>query len=242
MLLLPKGRDKLLLYSHTFMQISKELIEKYHDGACTAEEKKAVENWLFSEESEDDLLLPDIENKEKIQSEMWDEIAGVFPDKEKPKQIFIFKSHFNPVWTRAAAVILISMLGVAFFYHKHSSAKQDIIVVNNMSDTINKNINAKDYTISVGPKSNIEIDETGMIDFCGAMMINPKEDVVLRIKGTCTSTNEPIEKLELKKGQNYIALNYAGNSSSNEVIILREGSMMGLPPLVMRQLIQQFNI
>ena len=224
------------------MHISKELIEKYHDGKCSAEEKKVVEDWLFSDESDEQLLLPDGESKEKIQSEIWNEITTVFPELEKPKRIPLFKQYFSQVWAQAAAVLLIGTLGATFFYLNQDSGKQDIIVVNNMSDTINKNINAKDYTISVGPKSNIEIDETGMIDFCGAMMINPKEDVVLRIKGTCKNTNEPIEKLKFKKGQNYIALNYTSNSNNNEVIIFQEGSMMGLPPLVMRQLIHQFNI
>lgn len=224
------------------MHISKELIEKYHDGKCSAEEKKAVEDWLFSDECDEQLLLPDSENKGKIQSEIWNEITTVFLEPEKPKRISLFQHYYSQVWAQAAAVLLIGMLGAIFLYLKQGSGKQDIIVVNNLSDTINKNVNAKDYTISVGPKSNIEIDETGMIDFCGAMMINPKEDVVLRIKGMCTSNNEPIEKLNFKKGQNYIALNYSSNSNNNEVIIFQEGSMMELPPLVMRQLIQQFNI
>ena len=35
------------------MKISKELIEKYHHGHCTEEEKAAVEDWLLSDDADE---------------------------------------------------------------------------------------------------------------------------------------------------------------------------------------------
>lgn len=175
---------------------------------------------------------------------MWEEITSVLPDHRKQSDSFLSTVFFQPAWKQAAAAaVLVGMFGLTLFYLKNPTTKNGTIVVNNLSDTINKNYSESKYSISIGPKSNIEIDnQTGIIDFCGAMMINPKKDIELTINGTCSKNNSGTEKMVFKKGQNYIALNYSSNPNTNEVIILQEGSMMGLPPLLMRQLIHQFNI
>lgn len=221
------------------MRISKELIERYHNGDCTPQERKEVEDWLFNDEQEENLLLPGAEDKIRIQNEMWEEIATVFPErKQHPLLLF-----FRPFWRQAAAILLLSVLSATFFLLKYPSGKNDIIVVRNSSDTINKDLDENAYTISLGPKSNVEINNhTGSIDFCGAMMINTKQDIQFTIKGACANPQQKNEKVTLKKGLNYIALNYSSSGKASEVIILEEGSLMGLPPLVQRQLMVQFNI
>ncbi|WP_138476662.1 hypothetical protein [Dyadobacter bucti] len=223
----------------SFMRISKELIEKYHNGDCTPQEIKEVEDWLFNDETDEELVLPAGADKFKIQDEMWEEIATVFPEKKQHRAILFF----SPFWRQAAAVLLLSAIGAAFFLLKYPAGKTDIIVIKNSSETINKDLDENTYTISLGPKSNVEINNhTGSIDFCGAMMINTKQDIEFTIKGTCASPDQKNEKVTLKKGLNYIALNYSSSGKADEVIILEEGSLMGLPPLVQRQLMVQFNI
>lgn len=223
------------------MKISKKLIEKYHDGICSAEEKQAVESWLLSDEASDQLMLPE-EIKLLHSEQMWNEIAGVLPGDERKNEKPFRVTHALPLWRKAvAAAAIVAMFGLGFYAFKQSSGPGEIIVMNNASATINKELNGKEYTISIGPKSNIEINsQTGMIDFCGAMMINPKRDIELTIQGTCPTATDRSEKMKLKKGLNYIALNYGGTES--EVIVVEEGSMMGLPPIVMKQLLNQFEI
>ncbi|RCR67211.1 hypothetical protein [Larkinella punicea] len=223
------------------MKISKELIEKYHSGHCTPDEKKAVEAWLFDDEAttEPTLPLPTGESKFEIREEMWNEIATVLPSRQKPAVL----AFFRPFWRQAAAVLLICLAGVAVFYLKNREADSGVIVVNNVSDTANQNLHESAYSIAIGPKSNVEINhETGRIDFCGAMMINPNRDIELTIQGICARPDEKSEKRILKKGQNYIALNYGNAANPNEVIILPQGSLTGLPPLMQRQLMMQFDI
>ena len=226
------------------MTVSKELIEKYHAGTCSAQEKMLVENWLFSEESEENLELPTNQDKEKLETEMWAEISSVLPQNKTETESGKAKDFTFPLWKQiAAAVVFAGMIGAGFIYLKSLPIQPDIVFMENQSDTINKDLNAKEYTISVGPKSNVEINnETGIIDFCGAMMINPKKDIEFTLQGKCVNLSDNTEKIFLKKGQNYIALNYRNASNNDEAIILEEGSMMGLPPLIMKQLIQQFNI
>jgi hypothetical protein len=239
MLLLPKGLQNC--YFGCFMKISKELIEKYHDGNCSDEEIRVVENWLSDENEEEDLLLPD-EIKVKHRDEMWDEVASVLPEKKKETKIISFKK-IEPVWRVAAAALIIGLLGIAVYNLKNSSSDSAIIVINNTSETVNKDLNEQAYNISIGPKSNIEINnETGIIDFCGAVMINPKRDIEFTIQGTCANAKDGSEKMTLKKGLNYIALNYSSATKANEVIILEQGSLTGLPPLMKRQLLHQFDI
>jgi len=223
------------------MHVTRELIEKYHEGNCTPEEVKAVEDWLFSDEAEEQFMLPEGESKEKIQDEIWNEINPATPTPEKRNAPTLFET--NPFWRPAVAAAAVIVLGITLFNIKYPAFNNEVIVLKNASETINKDVNESRYTISLGPKSNIEINNnTGSIDFCGAVMINPKEDIEFTIQGTCANPNEQKETMTLKKGLNYIALNYSSHDSDSEMIILEEGSLMGLPPLVQRQLMSQFNI
>jgi hypothetical protein len=143
----------------------------------------------------------------------------------------------------AAVILVVGTVAAAWLGSRNAPADTKIIVFNNTSDVINKDIQSNDYDISIGPESNVEINnETGSIDFCGAMMINPKQDIEFTLHGTCASQNENSSKITLKKGLNYIALSYRSAGQADEVIILEEGSLMGLPPIMKRKLMHQFNI
>lgn len=223
------------------MTISKELIEKYHNGQCSPEEMKAVETWLFDDEfsSEPTVPLSIGESKTRIQDDMWEEISTVLPSQQKPTVQFFF----IPYWRQAAAIFLISLTGAVAYYFTKPAADNGVVVVNNVSESANKDLHESAYSLTVGPKSNVEIDNvSGRIEFCGTMMINPKRDIELTIQGTCARPDKASEKLVLKKGENYIALNYGNTTNANEVIILPQGSLNGLPPLMQRHLMMQFNI
>jgi hypothetical protein len=222
------------------MRISKELIEKYHDGLCTPDEKHAVEEWLFSDDTEEELQLSDGQTKIQLREEIWDGIASDVPVTNSKQRVFFLNSYLRQA---AAIILIVGTIAAAWFGLQNSPARNNMIVVNNASDAINKDIQSNDYDISIGPESNVEINnETGSIDFCGAMMINPKEDIEFTLHGTCATQNENSSKITLKKGQNYIALNYRSSGEADEVIILEEGSLMGLPPIMKRKLMHQFNI
>jgi hypothetical protein len=223
------------------MRITRELIEKYHEGNCTPEEMKAVENWLLDDDADQEFVLPNAESKEKIQDEIWNAINPSAPAPEKLIRPTFLDS--NPFWRPAVAAAAILVLGFTLFNIKYPAFNSEVIVLKNASDTFNKDVNESRYTISLGPKSNIEINNnTGSIDFCGAVMINPKEDIEFTIQGTCVNPTEQKETMTLKKGLNYIALNYSSHENDSEMIILEEGALMGLPPQVQRQLMSQFNI
>lgn len=224
------------------MKVNKELIEKYHQGICTAEEVEAVERWLLDDGPDEELVLPVGKSYDQLENEIW---AGIKPvDQKLDQPAPVEKSwRIQPLWRVAAAAMAIFVLSFAIYGVISKPQKNDIVVLNNSSKTNNKDLSDARFNISLAPQSNIEIhNKTGQMDFCGAVLIQAKEDLELTIQGTCSNDQEPMEKMTLKKGQNYIALNYGNQEDNQEVIILEEGSMMGLPPIMKRQIMQQFNI
>ncbi|MET7253941.1 hypothetical protein [Dyadobacter fermentans] len=225
------------------MKISKELIEKYHHGRCTDEEKAAVEGWLLNDDAEETMEWRLPEEKTALQSEMWDEIAAMLPSSAETPVPKVERAIMRSLWKPAVAACLLAVLGSVAYSLKHESASQKVIFLNNSSGTENKALHQKEFTLSIAPKSNVAINsKTGIMDFCGAVLINPKEDIELTFQGTCANPALNREKVSLKKGQNYIALNYGSNAQTGEVIVVEEGAMASLPPLVLKQLMHQFNI
>jgi hypothetical protein len=228
------------------MKVTRELIERYHTGKCTPEEIQMVEEWLLDDEAEEKFEANNAQDYHSLRDEIWNdlqsEINPVNPESLKTQKA---NSHFTitRLWKSAVAAAAAIAVGILLYNTKQQTVSEDVFVLANSSDTINKNASESLYTISLAPKSNIEIDNsTGNIDFCGAVLINPKRDIEFTIQGTCTTPEETREKRVLKKGQNYIALNYSSQENKSEMVILEEGSLTSLPPVMKRQLLDQFNI
>lgn len=228
------------------MKVTRELIEKYHAGKCTPEEMLIVEEWLLDDEAEEEFTAPKASDKETLRDTIWADLqAEIKPNEQEilPINRSAFSVKTIPFFKPAIAAAAILVLGFFLYTTKQQNELNEVFVLQNASDTTNKNVSESLYTISLAPKSNIEIDNsTGNIDFCGAVLINPKQDIEFTIQGTCAKADEQKEKLFLKKGQNYIALNYNSPDNENEMVILEEGSLTSLPPVVKRQLMDQFNI
>ncbi|TDE11296.1 hypothetical protein [Dyadobacter psychrotolerans] len=223
------------------MKISKELIEKYYEGKCSSHEMAMVEDWLLSDETEQETFLPEHADKEKIKADMWAEVASVLPSQSGSKAEAKFRI-LNLRWAVAATLLMAVSAFVFLKLNEKISAASPVVSSVNSSQSDNTEIREDDYTISLGPMSNVQINSaTGLIDFCGTLRISPKRDVKLTFKDDCSNKNGGTEKISFKKGQTYIALNYR-NQKNNEVIVLDENRMMGLPTVVKRQIMDQFNI
>jgi hypothetical protein len=223
------------------MRVNRELIEKYHQGKCTPEESAMVENWLLDDDTDMEVFLPENLNKEQAKTVIWNDISSVLPSSNYKKPITLTPlSKFTKTSFAVAASIL--MLLTASLYIFKQNKKDEIVTSVNSSLSENKEIDSSDYTISLGPESNARIDaNTGLIDFCGTMLISPKKDINLSFNDNCTKTKNISGKMNFKKGETYIALNYR-NRKDNELIVMDEKLLMGLPPIVKRQIMDQFNI
>lgn len=222
------------------MKVSKELIERYHNGLCTAEESAIVENWLLDDDIMSDIPLIEGLDKEKTKSEMWDDISAILPSdapETKIRRFSISRTSFTGV---AAAASLLFILSVSFFLlrqHKEATPASTETVATNI-----KEIDSKDYTIALGTDSNAKVNATtGLIDFCGTILISPKKDIDLSFKDVCANPANNTGQMTFKKGATYIALNFK-NNNNNEIVVMEEKMLMGLPPILKRQIMDQFNI
>ncbi|KEQ28495.1 hypothetical protein [Pedobacter antarcticus] len=216
------------------IKITKELIERYHLDECTAEERTAVEQWL-----NDDFFEEEIENKEctlpeNLQSDIWEEIRKTIPDHTSSTATKTIR-----LWPKLiAASIALVALSVLFFHNKktvlpaYTSIRNSVSVNNN---TLNvKHIDDAGYSIAISPGTYANINyRNGLIDFTGSIIICAKRDIELNIKGIN-------KKLKFKGGQTYIAL--LGKSPNDHTIVISTQNLMDLPPLLQKQVVNEFRI
>lgn len=212
------------------MKISKDLIEKYHRNECSPEETDAVEAWLFSGDSEEALQLPTGEDKTVHKNEIWKIIAADLPE-DKPgtgKRLFWYGA------IAASLAIGIVTLGGHFFLNNQQTDVQQLVSVNNTSAVNIKYIESGGYDIAIGTNTSARIDNlTGAVDLAGSMLISPKKDIELTFEGSS-------EKITFKSGQTYIILK--GKDGKDKIIIVSEKNLMDLPPVLQKQIINEFNI
>lgn len=219
------------------MKVNKDLIEKYHRQECTEEEAEAVEQWLFSSESDEALQLPIGEEKSVHRQDIWKGIEEILPEEpvvvshpKKKRTVYAF-------WSGAAAaslVIGIFITGAYQWPRDNGSAKPQMISLNNTSSINVRHIERQEYNLSIGTNTSAKIDNmTGFVDLSGSMLISPKEDITLTFEGST-------EKITFKKGQTYIILK--GKDGNGKIIIVSENNLMDLPPVLQKQIINEFNI
>ncbi|HKG05405.1 MAG TPA: hypothetical protein VKB19_03050 [Pedobacter sp.] len=216
------------------MKVNKDLIEKYHRQECTEEEAEAVEQWLFSAESDEALQLPVNEEKIVHKQDIWKGIQGILP--EEPAPVMIRKMSFG-FWSGAIAASLVTgivILGTHQLMQSKDRSFEQMVTLNNTSSVNVRHVESQEYNVSIGTNTSARIDNiTGIVDLSGSMMISPKEDITLKFEGSP-------EKITFKKGQTYVILK--GKDGKDKIIIVSEKNLMDLPPVLQKQIINEFNI
>ena len=101
------------------MKVTPQLLEKYTEGLCSIEEKRAVEKWLSNSEAE--LSFPDENDLPLHKATIWqrvEEDAFAYQDEIKPKRLTLFRKP----WLVAACVLLTC--GFSFFLFKTKPENQ----------------------------------------------------------------------------------------------------------------------
>ncbi|MEM6846415.1 MAG: FecR domain-containing protein [Bacteroidota bacterium] len=102
------------------MEITKELLRRYHAGQCTGEENKAVEEWLKLKEGEDPSSGLTIIKRDEINSDhIWSKLSQNIPNLED-QQPFQKKRIVRPIIKNftnyAAAVLILGIVGFSAYY------------------------------------------------------------------------------------------------------------------------------
>lgn len=236
----------------TAMKIDKELLEKYHSNQCTTEESAAVEEWLFSAESEEVLQLPLSECKAQHKLDIWKEIADVLPQREKPIQLVkepmqlvkelpvpakpVKRTLKMAFWSGAIAASLVTGIVATAAYQLlyKENPTPELVNINNTTPEVIHHVSSGGYNIAVGTNTSARIDNvTGAVDLSGSMLISPKKDMSLSFDGTSN-------KIKFKKGQTYILLK--GKDGTDKILIVDKKNLMDLPPVLQKQIIHEFDI
>ena len=222
------------------MKVNEELIGKYHRQECSSEEAEAVEEWLFSSDSDEALQLPAGENKAEHKLDIWKEIQLVLPeDPEIPKDPLVLPVKQPPFsrafWTGAvAASVALVMVTFVFYTLQVKNKELQLVSVKNSSSYAVKQVSSDGYHLSVGPKTSATINNTnGIVDLSGSIIIKPTEDIELAF-------GHDQEKIVFKNGETYIIWN--DMESSGKIIIINERNLTDLPPVIQKQIINQFKI
>jgi hypothetical protein len=218
------------------MAVNQELLERYHSNHCTAEERKLVEEWLFSAEVEDLDPLPLGINKSDLKERIWEDINGNSIKEPAPVALKTRSNTYFMFKGAIAASLLIALFGAVGYWLTRGTSfnEKDFISLNNSSTQEVKHINSNGYNVAIGPNTVAKINNlAGVIDLSGSLLISPKKDIDLLFEGTK-------KKVTLKKGQTYIILkNKAGDEG---IIVVSERNLMDLPPVMQKQITTQFDI
>lgn len=200
------------------MKVTKELLEKYHRGHCTPEEKTAVENWLLDDSDVDD-SFPVFVDEATIQQEMWSHIQQELPS-SKPRRLF----RWSLLGSVAAACVVVLGLGW-LLYRTHTPATPQ-----------SQEISGRDYTLAAGPESKVQVTKAGIINFCGRLEIQPKKDVQLSF------IEQSPEHFSFQKGETYFAFYTCQKADHEKILVIKEKSLQSLPPVAKRQLMDEWGI
>lgn len=227
------------------MNINKDLIEKYHRNACSTEERDAVEAWLFSNHTDEGLQLPLGESKAAHKADIWKGIEDFLPAEDlspvpQAKEIPIKmpaadKPKLNFWMGAVAATVMIGLSGLGIIQLQKNRTQNEpaLVSINNTSTIKVHHLEVSDYSLSVGTNTSAKIDNlTGVVNLAGSILFSPKKDITLSFEGSP-------KKITFKKDQTYIILK---GKEGTEQIIVSEKNMMDLPPVLQKQIINEFDI
>lgn len=102
------------------MQITKEIIERYHQGRCSLEEQYIVEQWLESDELE--MSFPENADLVKMEDKGWKKISSRYDIAGSPAATRSIKlDNYRLIWQLVACVILL--FGITTFYLLNNKGK-----------------------------------------------------------------------------------------------------------------------
>lgn len=213
------------------MKISPELIEKYFLETCSAEEQKAVEQWLSNNTDEDSNLSNS--TLEKMQSNIWNS----FSKSRSPNTTKVIPIYKKITRYAAAACITIGLVLTATQIFKTYGYMNSKMAFNNTSNT--KQIQKSgiiDFTLMPNSKMDVvtNLSKTKSdIVFCGDVELVNKmnDDVQFEIRTSCEMSVGVKRKVTLKKDVHYYLFALKDKQGKEKIHIYnKEDLLLFFPP------------
>lgn len=213
-----------------YIQITDELLKRYHSGECSVEQQAAVEAWLEDPE-EDFSFLHDPKQEAVLELLLWDRLQKNTVSKEAPLKKFRVK----PLWLSvAASLLLIAASAVVATRSGFFKVSPQLVRIDNLNGQFAKAQYVNGLILTALPKGDIKAkisNSSGNVTFCEVMFIENRsvEDVVLDFASTCTDGVKSQKNFICKKGISYVALKMS--SISPEIIVVDQRYMEDYLPL-----------
>lgn len=186
--------------------MSPELLKKYHSAACTAEERAAVEAWLYAEE-----VLPagnadKVVDAPAVKKEIWQGIAQGMQQTKRRRLVVRYTG------IAAAACMLLAVLSGKTFsglFHK-------TITIDNRLGAAVSTVHIGNLQFAVQPNSSCTVtlpfwgNTPGQVQLCGAVSVVNAAGVAVRLQVNTDQQrcpgNEGSDVVSLNGGQTYLAM------------------------------------
>lgn len=227
------------------MKVSRDLIEKYHQNLCTAQEKAAVEQWLALQELDDDASLSELGIPEnELEASMWANVSQGMATNATPAGKTISPGRWNTLFRLSMAACLVMAVAGTVLWWQYTLGETTSVQLSNMENTTRRHVAATGLTVSMAPRSRADITTTasqakGNISFCGAMTIETLSDLELTLNTTCHAGGTASEKVTCRKGETYILFNYRF-AADQELVVVNRRDVADLPPALRRQVAMLF--
>ena len=167
------------------MKITKDLLDRYARGECSPQEKKRVEMWLDSPESEFS-ISNQLFAQDKIKNEVWESLIADHSELD-PKHLNHIDRSVWPFLKYAAAVAIF--LGMATFFAKRLVPGQVVHLENETLKTKTYG-SLNEFEITLAPNANATVKsrwlgKPNQVDFCGDLLIKPTQNINLSFQSNC---------------------------------------------------------
>jgi len=200
-----------------------DLLQKYYAGLCTPEEKKIVETWLQSAETDE---APDLSDDIKMahKEQMWQHIMG---------EIDIVQPAANAVWTykkviryAAAACVAFLLVGAGYFAFLHD--RQD--AANALADSALDIVTKTDPDTKTARQPPVITERFPGFDEerrAGHVKLNPEQ--------AFPNSSITSRRIKSKNGSKYVAI-YLKNQPEEFMVFHADNIPDNLPPVFAKSL------
>lgn len=168
------------------MKVSKDLIERYHQGLCSPDEREAVEQWLL--EDEDTSLFPmERLDKKTTKEEIWEQLQRDIIQANIPQHKSLSIKRNLKSYASAAAVVLFLLAAFGLWNREKVTIQAPQFAQNEKLTGLNTEL----FDIELGNESQATFDrQNDLVDFCGMIKITPKKSMKLSFSNFCGSHEE----------------------------------------------------
>ncbi len=219
----------------TDMQVTPELIEKYHNGQCTLGERQVVEAWLHTEEPVDLQAIPGVK-EERLKKEIW---AGVAQHLKNARRLRISRAGRRVAAAASISGVMVLLKANPFFLSR-------TIVIHNSGATA-QTFTVKHLQLNIMPDSRCIVhvpllESRASIRFCGAVSVTSNTRPVVTVD--ITTDNQDCEgrgadKIKLYNGETYMAMT---DGEYNMIAATGKELKDGLPRLFSSRLSERFKL